>query len=321
MCIFARPIISVNNTQIFARVSELGTQLLVYEMNYESREPNAMILPVPVRQPVRTESLRFIDLRKYSEFFDDLNSGFPYQPPRFNLGCSAPQRALPASASHLDVVNVGNYIASFVPRLADFSGLDERFVLPASTWAKIPQYADFGFAVFQLAAGSLKPHPMAFEFEMATQALFFPTVHIHDGQIHDAEEFDHVLYLQHAGFDSQVYSYRNSDVPDKSTGLIRSKYAAADFCDIDRSTGVVDGNLLVHRKIMRGEFPNQDTTIATFGDPAKPTLNLRPLDAYAPWLWGGAAMTWFFARRAKIKRMRIAGEVSNAPPEVRGTAS
>lgn len=211
------------------------------------------------------------------------------------------------AASALEVFNVGNYIASFVPSLADFSRLDERFTLPASTWAKIPQYADFGFAVFQLAAGPLKPHPMAFEFEMASPSVFFPTVHIHDGKIHDEEEFDHVLYLQHAGFDSRVYGYRNSDAPDKSTGLIRSKFAASEFCDLDRAAGVVDGNLLVHRQIIRGQHPNKDTIIPTYGDPTKPTLNLRSLYVYSPWLWIGLAATWFFARRARIKRLKSTG--------------
>ena len=284
-------------------------------MNYESPVKNAMILPIPVRQPVREDSLRFIDLREYAEFFDDLSHGFPYQRPSFDISCSGPFDA--ASGRLLDVFNVGNYIASFVPRLADFSRLDARFSLPESTWAKIPQYADFGFAVFQLAAGALKPHPMAFEFEMGTKSIFFPTVHIHDGKIHDAEDFDHILYMQHAGFDSRVYSYQNSDVPDKSTGLIRSKYAASRFCDLNRCARVVDGNLLVHRRIIRGTHPNQDTEIATFGDPTKPTLNLRLFYSYTPWLVVGAAVMWFFARRAKIKRMKTAGDASTQPPDDR----
>jgi hypothetical protein len=274
-------------------------------MNYESREANAMILPLPVRLPVRDDSLRFIDLKGYGEFFDDLAKLFPYQAPQFNLGCSATFKSV--AAGKLEVFNIGNYIASFVPRMADFSRLDERFTLPASTWAKIPQYADYAFAVFQLASGSLKPHPMAFEFEMASSSIFFPTVHIHDGEMHATEEFDHVLYLQHAGFDSRVYGYRNSDVPDSLTSLIRSKFAASEFCDTDRAAGIVDGELLVHRKIIRGMCPNQDTVIATFGDPTKPTLNLRPLYACAPWLWVGVAATWFFARRAKIRRMKNVG--------------
>jgi len=44
---------SVNNTQIVARVSSVGTHFLAYQMNYESHDENAMILPIPVRQPAR----------------------------------------------------------------------------------------------------------------------------------------------------------------------------------------------------------------------------------------------------------------------------
>ena len=170
----------------------------------------------------------------------------------------------------------------------------------------MPQYTDYGFAVFQLAAGLLKPHPMAFEFQAKHSSLYFPTVHIHDGEVHENEEFEHVLYLQHAGLDSRVYGYQNSDVPDKSTGLMRSKYGAREFCDIERAKGVIDGNLLVHRQIIRGVYSNLDAIIATVGDPTTPTLNLRPLLAYTPWLVLIGGVTWFFARRARIKRMKSA---------------
>lgn len=205
MCIFAQPVISVNNTQIFARQSGKGTQFLAYQMNYESRDRNAMILPVPIKQPARDDFLRFIDLKNYEAFFNDLADGFPfYSPP--SIGCSAPFD--PASRNDLEVFNVGNYIASFVPSLSDFDRLDPQFKLPNETWATIPAYERFGFAVFQLAAGSLKPHPMAFEFETDRSDLFFPTVHIHDGTVHDSEDFDHVLYMQHAGLDSRFTDIR-----------------------------------------------------------------------------------------------------------------
>jgi len=289
MCIFSQPVVSVNNTQIFARVSARGTQYVAYEMNYESDGENAMILPTPVRQPVRDDSLRFVDLKDHAGFFADLARGFPYSPPSFSIGCSAQKPS--ATSKELQVFEVGNYIASFVPTRMDFARIDSRFRLPEATWSRLPRYKDFGFAVFQLAAGSLRPHPMAFEFETAIQFIYLPTLHIHDGEVHDTEEFDHVLCLQHTGFDSQVYAYQNSDVPDKSTGLVRSKHVATRFCDIAKSNGVVDANLLVHRRIIRGINPNQDTEITTFGDPVRPTLNLRPLWSYAPWLVVVAALS------------------------------
>jgi len=298
----------VNNTNIFGRLTSRQTQFLVYQMTYESPGENAMILPLPVRLPVREESLRFIDLENYSDFFDDLDKGFPFEEELFNIGCGGEiKSAVPAD---LEVFNVGNYIASFVPSMADFSRLDPRFTLPQATWDKIPEYRDFGFAVFQLAAGSLAPHPMAFEFEAAGDSIFFPTVHIHDGEIHESEQFDHILYLQHAGFDSRVHGYLNSHIADDSTGLIRSKYSAQDFCDPARSKGIVEGDLLVHRQLMQGPMPNKDTIIATTGDPLIPTFNWRPLLPYTPWVLGGTALAWFFARRSRIKS--IAAEEKGA---------
>jgi hypothetical protein len=302
MCIFSLAVESVSKTRIFARLTEKETQFLVYQMAYESAETNAMILPIPVRQPTDSNTMRFISLKSYSNFFDDLAKGFPFKSPFISIGCGGPKSA----QTMLDVLNVGNYIASFVPTLSDFSRLDERFTLPASTWAKVPQYANYGFAVFQLAAGSLTPHPMAFEFKTATEEIYFPTLHIHDGEVHKAEEFDHVLYLQHAGFDSRVYPYQNANELDESTGLVRSEHAAKTFCDIDRCQGIIDGDLLVHYKMIDGIQPNCDTTIQAFGHPTSPSLNWRPLVRYTPWLVGIAGVTWFFARRSKIKKLKNA---------------
>ncbi|MDA0657970.1 MAG: hypothetical protein O2931_06520 [Planctomycetota bacterium] len=301
MCIFTHPVISVNNTQIFARQSGNGTQFLAYQMNYESRDQNAMILPIPVKQPARDEFLRFIDLKHYGKLFADLDDGFPFHKPP-SIGCSASFN--PASRADLEVFTVGNYIASFVPSLLDFDRLDSQFKLPTETWARIPDYKHFGFAVFQLAAGSLKPHPMAFEFQTDNVDLFFPTIHIHDGTVHGSEDFDHVLYLQHAGLDSKVFGYQNSHIEDESTRLIRSKYRASQFCEVNRTEGLVLGNLLLHRKIVRGNFPNVDTVFALQGDPIRPSLNLRPLLSYAPWLIIFASVGWFFNRRSKLKRKR-----------------
>lgn len=300
MCIFTQPVISVNNTQIFARLTARGAQFLAYQMNYESRDENAMILPIPVRAPVTEESLRFVDLKGYEQLFSHLASGFPYRHSA-SIGCGMMLSA-PKSVVNLEVFKVGNYIASFVPTVTDFDRLSEQFRLPEAIWKNLPRYKDFGFAVFQLAAGHLRPHPMAFEFESACASIFFPTLHIHDGEVHDAEEFDHVLYMQHAGLDSRVFAYRNSDVCDASTGLIRSENEARNFCKLDRAAGMIQGDLLVHRQIIRGEKPNQDTEIIVSGDPEKRSMNLRPLVSYAPWMLIPAAVAWFVWRRGRVQR-------------------
>lgn len=300
MCIFSQRVVSVNDTQIFARLSGGGTQFLAYQMKYESTIQNAMILPIPVRRPATEDSIQFIDLKNYPDLFESFDRGFPYHSPP-SIGCSASFDKV--ALEMLEVFKVGNYIASFVPTLSDFDRLDEKFKLSDEIWAQIPEYENFSFAVFQLAAGSLKPHPMAFEFQNTNDEMFFPTMHIHDGEIHDAERFDHILYLQHAGYDSSVYGYRNADVEDKSTGLVRSKFIASRFCDIGRSRGLIDGDLLVHRKVMRGEYANADTVFSNSGDPLRPTLNIRPWLSYTPWLIAFVAIGWFFNRRSRIKEI------------------
>src|SRR5437899_1303322 len=74
----------------------------------------------------------------------------------FNLGIGA------APAPKLKVRTVGNFSASFVPTVKDFGRLDERFRLPEGTWEALPDYKDFGFAVFKLDQNVRQVHPMAF---------------------------------------------------------------------------------------------------------------------------------------------------------------
>ena len=76
MCIFSQPVISVANTNIFARLLADGWQHLVYQMDFESAKDNAIILPLPVSLPsTENESLEFISLEDYGDFFDDMSQG------------------------------------------------------------------------------------------------------------------------------------------------------------------------------------------------------------------------------------------------------
>ena len=264
-----------------------------------------MILPVPVKQPSQENSLRFIDLSKYEKFFDDLASAFPRQP-KFTLGCAA----TPTSASRggidsaLLVHEVGDFIASFVPAIDDFDRLDEQFVIPKETWLKLPGYENYGFAVFQLAVQKGSTHPMAFEYDVATESTFFPTVHIHDGEVHQMEEFDHELFVQHANLDSTTSpSYRDWNVVDEVTGFIRSESQADQYCDIDKSQGILRNDLLIHRQRMRGTLENQDVVYSFRGSPTIPTFNIRKYTPYWPWAVVAAGTAWFFNRRNKIKKL------------------
>lgn len=246
MCCFSGKVDVVSNTNIFARAAKggEGRQYLVYSMQFKAGNDLAMILPIPTPKDSPEDAVKFINLEKYEDFFNDLHSGFP-------IPKSAASRSGVKSEPTLAVVEVGKYVASFVPAIKDFARLDKQFRLPDGVWEKLPQYKDFGFAVFKLKKpekGEQKVHPMAFEFpRFDKEILFFPTVHIHDGSVPAKAEFDHSLFCQVTG-----------DAPlnwDESTAL------ADTFVKVKAAQGIVDPNAHVYRKRMNGNFENKDVAV------------------------------------------------------------
>lgn len=236
MCCFSKPV-EVSGTQIFARMGAGGRQVLAYQMQFESGVPVAMVLPLPTPPNSAEDAVRFISLEGFPEMFDELNRIF--YPPSRSFHAPAPQ------GFRLAVHVVGDFIASFVPSLADFSRLDPQFRMPAGTLDRIPAIADWGFAVFQLHAtkGASKPHPMAFEFlSRDPKRLFFPTLHVHDGAVHADAEFDHVIYAQ--GVD-RLGAFMHSG---HELGPLVAR----------RAGGILDGTAKISRRDVRGTLPNQD---------------------------------------------------------------
>lgn len=193
VCSFTKPVDAVARTRIFARGTAGASQLLAYQMDYKSTEALAMVLPLPTPVAPAEDAVRFIDLSGYEEFFNHAERGFEWP-------VEDPFPTLSGGRRGLRVQEVGSYQASFVPRIADFERLDERFRMPREVWEQLPQYADWSFAVFKLRAGAVKVHPMAFEFPRRDgRRLYFPTLHVHHGAVSQFAFFDHRLYCQRAG--------------------------------------------------------------------------------------------------------------------------
>lgn len=246
MCIFSRNA-QVSKTNIFARGGSDGRQFLVYSMTVKAAEELAMILPIPVPKDSKEDVVKFLNLEKYETFFDEMRKGWPEPQPGRAEGAKAPATL---SDKKLEVVQVGSFVASFVPSLKDFARLDDKFKLPDGTWDKLPQYKDYGFAVFQLKKGEKKVHPMAFDFPRANpKKLFFPTVHIHDGKVEAKAGFDHTLYTQ-SSFNSAMLDWTESAQP---AGLFMTK--------LDKAHGIVDEKEHVYRKTMRGNLKNEDVLV------------------------------------------------------------
>lgn len=251
MCCFSGPVEYVSNTRIFAR-RDNGHQVLAYAMSLGTKVENAMILPIPVAVGAGEEAVRFTNLERYPQFFDNMDSLF-HQPLSEEFG--AVLGAVSAAASVLEVHSVGSFEASYVPSIPDFERLDLRFRLPQGVWHKLPKYRDYGFAVFQLKPGRMDVHPMAFRFPTRLPGeLFFPTVHIHDGTFHAKANFDHFLYAQKPEGMSWLCSGK----------LAREKMKVSGFSwqgTTDLTQGLVVGDLPVYRRVVRGSFPNRDVHV------------------------------------------------------------
>ncbi len=257
MCCFSQPVDHVSATKIFARPASGGwfgrgkeRQFLVYSMNFAAATELAMILPLPVPPGCDEGALKFVSLQGYDDFFDDLDSAFP-EPP---LPAAAGFAAMGApQARSLQVHKVGQFEASFVPSITDFARLDPRFSLSPDVWSRLPKYADWGFAVFKLQAGSghaQQVHPMAFSFPRRDpNSIFFPTVHVHDGQVNDKADFDHSLYLQDDGVIGASLQWWQSDGP-------LSKHV-----DVGKAKGLIAGDRSALRAKLNGQLPNTDVVL------------------------------------------------------------
>jgi hypothetical protein len=254
MCCFTQPVKKVADTAIFSRLIDADRQLLVYRMRYASSQALAMVLPIPVPVASDDDAVEFKDLSGYPEFFSDLLVGFQARSAfADDLG-----QSLSGSPSHLQVHDVGDYEASFVPQVSDFDRLDSRFRFPDSVWQQIPAYHDYGFAVFKLkqTVSPTSVHPMAFIFPTRLlNVLFFPTLHIHDGSVRARARFDHSLYCQ-ASVDSDAL-HRNWQ---------RSFDVAAEFIDIGLAEGLVDPDQFVWQLGLRGKLRNKDTVLSLEGN-------------------------------------------------------
>ncbi len=256
MCCFSWPVKVVSDTSIFARKVN-GRQFLVYGMTYAAATELAMMLPLPVPPNPSEDAVRFINLEDYPTLFDDVANGFPPIVRWMSLGLS-----IPFQAPKLRVHDVGSFEASFVPHLNDLDRLDERFRIPRDVWDQIPEYCDYGFAVFKLKRTSFwgrawrrRVHAMAFEFpQRDPRRLYFPTVHVHDRTLHAHASFDHALYYQSA-----------QPLDDDLVPRKRSATPASAFVDVERTHGIIASDQYCWRVVLRGRLQNRDCWLGSGG--------------------------------------------------------
>jgi hypothetical protein len=262
MCCFSGRVNVVAGTSIFARRLANGRQAIVYEMSLSADDDVAMVLPIPVLAGAGESAVEFVSFQSYPQFFRDCEKAFPLEGVK-SFG-PQPLRSQPLTRSMLVVHDVGDFEASFVPTAQDFARLDPRFRMPERVFERLPEYADWGFAVFKLKvtrdergffarmfgkpralSASKRYHPMAFTFPTRDQQrIFFPTLHVHDGEVHEYAEFDHSLYLQTP--DERLFA-----------AFQRSERPARAYVE-PRHGGLVDDDACLHRARILGYTRNKD---------------------------------------------------------------
>lgn len=247
--LFQRPV-HVSATNIFARMLAPGVQSVAYSMNLATKHPVAMVLPLPVAPGAGEDAVAFVDLSAEPRMFDHLHGLFEFaQPAARKGGVAFPRLARQTLVVH----KVGSFVASYVPTRADFGRLDPRFRMPDVLFDAVPHYADYGFAVFQLEAGTSTVHPMGLKFPTrAPDKLFFPTVHVHDGRFHRRAAFDHALYFQ-----TPRHTTRADTVP---IGVFEGDAVAWNTPSKDYAGLVVPAQAMLRRRL-RGKRANEDTWI------------------------------------------------------------
>jgi hypothetical protein len=96
---------------------------------------------------------------------------------------------------------------------------------------------------------------MAMKFPTSDPALYFPTVHVHDGEVHREAAFDHELYFQ-------CDNLAGVDAPRGATPEIESGGAHPEHhLDVDKTRGAVVRNTMLHRVQLRGTLANSDTRV------------------------------------------------------------
>jgi hypothetical protein len=242
MCIFSTTVLGVTQTHILIKDWGMGDQTLIYQMRLHSRTPTAMVLPVPV---AKQGLFKFISMEQYPEFFTDLEKCFGVRDK--SLGSTS------RSMKSIEVQEVGQYVASFVETLDDFSRLDPIFRLKPEILSRLPKYKDFSFAVFALkpSANYRKIHPMAFHY--STEFLYelhFPTYHLHDNDLTQVESYDHVLYFQSPRVGDSVYPMWDRNPGSILTHMTQSK--------VDPYLNTA---LSVYRREIRGKRANRDMRV------------------------------------------------------------
>jgi hypothetical protein len=175
MCIFIGDIKDVSETKLFVSASAGGSrQLVVYTNGVDNESSgNAMILPVP-----HPETVKFIDMQHYKNFFDDCEKPF-----------------IGHHSSCMDVINFGSYQVSLARSLDALKQVLD--LKPECHQLLSAAYSEpyWGFIICRISTGHKRYHPFAYEHKILGSNIFIPTMQ--SAWLFDPNYpiWDHTIYI------------------------------------------------------------------------------------------------------------------------------
>lgn len=221
-----------------------GRQSLAVSLRISAATDLALIVPVPVTPGATETDVRLLSTDGSQSLFDSLASGF----------VGSAERPHRQDAEEADAPRTVRYAAAqamrayYVPSIADFDQVGPHLRFPEAALASRPEYASYGFYVFELPAGQdVRIVPMAFDFPTRhPEAVYFPTWYGDPTWMPEEGHRDITVYTQFG----------------ERLGWQETRETATRFVNAGASRGLIAPDRTVQRKILFGDGNNEDLLAA-----------------------------------------------------------
>ncbi len=249
MGIFSTPVRVASTINFFARASA-DHQFLACNFRYEAATPVTLILPLPTPPDAPANSVRFINLSGYDDFFRDMRRGFPDLTSETSKQ-SFTDRLREKVRDWLDLDTTQIEFA-FFPNRSVLAEMREHWPVSDAVWTALEPYATCGLVGLKLEAGANRLPPIAFEFPRRNRTeLTFPTAH--NLPHASATTIRQALYAQTS---NRSPEWRLSTGADDDRPL-----RARDFVKVERTLGLIKPNQPIVSQRLSGASDNIDVRL------------------------------------------------------------
>ena len=117
---------------------------------------------------------------------------------------------LPDDEEYPPIPKIGGYSVSLIPDTIGLNRVDSNEFIIGEVVLNVLKYKyskGFSFLIcrFDGSVDNIKMHPIGYTHKMIKPGILFtPTLHIHDGVIHDVSNFDHQIFILNCKIDPKI---------------------------------------------------------------------------------------------------------------------